>query len=817
MELFVNEGYDFPAQKIPESKKTDKWFEKCADAGIRIARMIKTTDQHYSEMESNYKLVNNILDKDEVEKALNPFKIKSKKLPVDYKNYPLINPALNLLSGEERKRPYNFMVSVINQDALTEKLDMISEEFQKFIAEMILDPNLEEEEVKQKVDKFGSYLKYDFKTAQEQLGNQVLEYLQATLDLKEEFNRGFLDLLISGDEIYVIEIIGGEPVLKKGSPLNFTFIRNNNSWKIEDSDIIVEEVFMSRGAIIDKYNEYLTDDQIKQIESGFKKGKKLNNQPKLAPTPEISSNEIVIVNDDNELVVDSQISDMYGNIKVTRVLWTGFRKVGVLSSYNEDMELEKTIVPETYQPNEELGENVKWIWIREWYEATKIGDFFIKKEPCQIQIRNMDNPSVCNPGIVGTTLYSIVNGVSNSLVSEAKSLQFMYNLYMAKLDLAIKKYKGRIGKLPLHLIPDNWDIDKWLYYAEYLGWAVEDAFSESSKPTFQGKPAGLFQQGAPVIDMSNGNEIQMYINLLEFIERRFADITGITPQRKGAISASETVGGVERSVIQSSNITEKWFAIHENTRKRALRVLLEAGKIAWRDKSFVKEYVLDHGTRNILKFDYSQFKTASYGVDIVDSSREMQALQALQNLSQAFLQNGGTLSMVASLHRINNLGELQRKIEEYEQQIQQMREEEARRQQEALQMELQAKERELQIQMEENEKDRQKDVLIAQIKANADITKAEINSYIGAENRDQNNNGIPDPIELAKVGNDRIKTEIEKYYKEKELKSRERIENKKIALKEKELKLREKENKMKKELEEKKMKTALKNKVPGEK
>ena len=429
----------------------------------------------------------------------------------------------------------------------------------------------------------------------------------------------------------------------------------------------------------------------------------------------------------------------------------------------------------------------------------------------------MDNPSVCNPGIIGTTLYSLSNSISTSLVGEAKALQLMYNLYMTKLDLAIKKYKGRIGKLPIHLIPDGWDVDKWMYYAEYLGWAVEDAFSESSKPVFQGRPAGLFQQGSPVIDLSTGNEIQTYIHLLEFIERRFADITGITPQRKGAISASETVGGVERSVLQSSNITERWFSIHENTRKRALRVLLEAGKIAWRGKSFVKEYVLDHGTKNLLQFDYNTFKTASYGVDIVDGARELEALQALRGMSQAFLQNGGSLSMVASLLRINNLGELQRKIETYEQQIQQMREQEAQRQQQMLQQQLEQKERELQISLEEGEKDRNKDVLIAQIRAEADIARAQIQTYTLSQDKDLDDNGVPDIIEVAKTTNDRIKEEINKYLKEKELKVKENIENKKIALKEKELKMKEKENKDKKELEEKKLKVALKNKVPGEK
>jgi hypothetical protein len=34
------------------------------------------------------------------------------------------------------------------------------------------------------------------------------------------------------------------------------------------------------------------------------------------------------------------------------------------------------------------------------------------------------------------------------------------------------------------------------------------------------------------------------------------EVMGITPQREGQVSNRETVGGVERSVLQSSHITE---------------------------------------------------------------------------------------------------------------------------------------------------------------------------------------------------------------------------------------------------------------------
>lgn len=809
---------DFPAQKISESQKTDKWFEECAKAGIKLAESIKNSDNHYKNKLSNYKLVNNIIDKEEIERALNPFKIKAKELPVEYKNYPLITPILNLLVGEERNINYNYMVSAINNDAVTEKLELQKEQFDQLLLQLITSEQLSEEQIQAKLEKFSKYLKYDFRTAYEVLGNQVLRYLDSTLDLKQVFNFGFLDFLISGDEIYVAEVINGEPVLRKGSPLNFTFILNNNSFKIEDSDIIVEEVFMSKGAIIDKFNEYLTDQQISALERGFS-----SSRIKKGDYTEISSKDLIIV-DNEDLLIDNGYTDQYGNIKVTRVVWAGFRKVGIVNFYNEDMELEKIIVPENYEPDEERGETVKWIWIKEWYETTKIGDFYIKKEPCAIQIRNIDNPSISNPGIVGNTLYSLSNGLVNSLVDDLKVLQYTYNLYMAKLELAIKKFKGRIGKLPLHLVPDDWDIDKWIYYAEYMGWAVEDAFAESNKPNFQGRPAGGFNQSSPFIDLSIGNEIQMYINMLDFIERRIEDISGVNRQRKGGVYASETIGGVERAVIQSSNITKKWFALHDDLRKRALRILVETAKIAWRNKSFVKEFVLDYGTREFIKFNYNDYKMASYGVDVVDTSKEFGAMQAIRQLSTAIIQNGGTLSMVATLYRIDNLGELQRKIQEFEEQIQQSKSKEMEQMQLIEQQKLKQKEMEIQIQLEEKEKDRQLELAKARINSETQIAIANIKNYANNSTVDINDNNIPDTLELSKLTESKIDREIKSYLKEKEIKLKEKqvnekisIEKEKLNLEKEKIKQNDKKLEIEKELKEKELDTMIKNKVVGEK
>ena len=816
----INPTY-FPAQKKSESEKNDKWFKECVDIGVGISQWgqgslrsanVRSTRRNKI---TNYNLRNDIIDPTEIERVTNPYRIDMEDFPNSYKNYPLINPAVNLLAGEERRRVFNPIVSVINSDAITSKVEKITEMFKEFAIKQIVSPNFSQEQAKREIEEFDKFRKYNFKDEHERMGSQVLNYLYNTQDLSEEFSRGFEDLLISAEEIYIVQVIGGEPVLRKGNPLNFYTLRSGNSWKFEDSDVIVEDLFIPIGKVIDWYHEYLTPEDIKALENGYTGRSNSSSMfsDQLVYPIGGSVNSIIpnveVVEDWNSISgYYSGAFDPEGNVRVTRVLWRGMRKIKIRTSFDEFGDIVKDLLPEQYVPNKELGEDIKEEWISEWYEGTRIaGDIYVKMQPCEIQMRHRDNPSICNPGIVGT-IFNVNTNVGRSLFDEAKDLQYLYNMFMYRLELAFTKYKGRIGKLPLHLIPDGWDVKKWLYYAEYMGWAVVDAFNESAKPSFRGKPAGVMNEGSSVIDLEMGNYIQNHISMLDFIERRLGDLIGITPQRKGAIDNRETVGGVERSVQQSSLITEKWFSVHDNTRKRALRALLEAAKVAWKGKSFVREFVLDNGTKEILDFDYNVFIESTYGVDITNGSNDTQALQAMRQLGETFIQNGGSISIVADLYRTKSVTDLQRKIETYEEELQ-------RRQQDAQNAELQSAQQaqqaqqefemyKLELESQEKELDRE----LAQYKINSDnetkITIAEIGNYFKNTGEDLNNNSIPDPLEIAAQALEerRHASEVfdkshERTLKERELKDKKDLKNRELDIKEMQMKHDERMQKLK--------------------
>jgi hypothetical protein len=216
LELTDNVGF-FPRQKRSEREKNEKFFKDCADVGIQLADandMIRTgTGVRSSKREKivAYDLFDDIVDKTEVEKTLDPLGMfNTTEFPATYKNYPLLNPNINLLCGEERKRVFNPQITVINADAISSKLDAKKDQFFNWYVQQLQAEGLDEKELEKRLQKFNKYINYSWQDIRERMGTQMLRYLYHTRDIKEEFSRGFEDLLISSEEIYFIDIIGDD-------------------------------------------------------------------------------------------------------------------------------------------------------------------------------------------------------------------------------------------------------------------------------------------------------------------------------------------------------------------------------------------------------------------------------------------------------------------------------------------------------------------------------------------------------------------------------------------------------------------------------
>ena len=810
----------FPPQKLSFTKKTKSWGEDCIKAGEDLA-IFKHTGirESYKNKLINYNLANDILDTTDLERVCNPMGIKQAKFPATMQNYPIANPKIDLLVGEERKRRFDWHARVINDDAISDKETAKADEVKNFLQnkiqeiqkaetvniEQIQDPKQKQEatqkmeaEIGEELQKLQKYLQYEFQDLRERMASHTLNYLYKSLDLQDMFSRGFEDALIAGEEIYCADIIAGEPTLRRVNPLNLHTVRSGESPYIDDADIIVEDSYFSPGMVIDDFHEYLSEKQVKDIDAGVTNNDSSDFITIGEKEHSIALDGIINTEDFNSNRNYGQFWDTEGNVRVTRVVWKSFKKVGELIYYDQETgERLETIVPENYIVQKELGEEVKWIWINEWWEGTRIGeDIFIKIQPRPVQFRSMTNLSKCSSGYAGMA-YNINSSRAKSLMDRMKPYQYLYNVFMYRTELAFAKAKGKIGSLDLAQVPDKWNVDQWMYYAEVHGWAVKDSFKEAKKGAAQGKLAGQMQNNTPVFDMELGNYIQQHIMMLQFIEAQLGKIAGVTEQRQGQIENRELVGNVERAVSQSSHITEKWFSVHDNIKKKAMAILLETAKHAYRTHTDKRiQYMLDDASTTTLLLNGQQFNEADYGIIISNNSNDEEMLNTLKSLGQAGLQADKlNFSQLMDLYMNPSIASMRRNLEQYEvekmQRDQQAQQAQQKQQEQTMQQQQQMAKEAQQFELDKMDREYYYKMEIEKMKGMLDVEK---------QAKDLDNDGIPDVVEVEKI-------QSQERLKLMEMSNKRELEGDKIDIDQAKLKLEEKKINIDKILKEKEIRS----------
>lgn len=797
--------YNFPKQKISSKEKNDEWAKQCIDsASALIFSKNERIRQTMYNKRINYNLANDILDEDEINRMFNPFGIKYGDFPTSTHNYNKLMSKIDLLVGEESKRNFDWKIVGTNSDSFNAFMEKKAEMLFNICMEELQNANFDENKVKDRITKLNKYLNYDYQDLQELVASKLLEYIFLEQKLKYKFNEGFKDLLICGEELYRIDIVSNNVIITRVNPLNLFTIRNGASNKLDDAEVIVEMGYYPVGRVVDEFYEYLTPKNIEELEDTLNNSTSGNFTNYGSTSPVWALPDVTTSTDNSPYQTNSMGTDYYsafynqqGECRVVRVRWKSRRKVYKLTYFDETGIQQEKIVSEFYKPNKNLGETTKELWINEWWEGTKIaGGIYVKMQPRPVQIRNINNAAICHSGYVGN-YYNINDNKVMSLMDRMKPFQYLYNLMWKKLELVLGRYNGAIVTLNLAAKPNNWDTEKWLYYMQAMGLLVQDPFNEGLSGVAQGKLAGNYNTFNPqVLDNQVGNYIQSMIQILSFIEKQIGDISGITQEREGSVQNVDTLGGVERSVTQSSHITEPYFMCHEELKLRVLQVTLEALKIAFKGSKKVKiQYILDDLGRQVIEFDAEDFASSEFGLNFTSGNKVTELQQLYKQLAQSMIQNDKiSISAIMDIYNDPSLASIRRKIESSEEnksnEIQQQQQAQFKAQQDQIAQQQQ-------FEVTEREKDRE----LEREKIQMDYEIALLNLEHQKEERDYNNDGIEDDknYELNK----------EKLNKDVELK-RKKLENDR-DLKLKQLEETKRINKIKEQQKEKEI--AIKNKI----
>lgn len=739
--MAYNVSGGFPSQQLSFSKKNKSWRRKCVDFGDDHSLLhYNLTRKSVDSMKINYDLLHGILHIHDLRFLLNPFNLEASFIPDNIQHYPIINSKLEVLKGEESKRLFDFRVIVTNPNAVSEIEEEKNRRVNEVLQELIADTSQSEEEFNEALEKYSDYFQYEYQDKREVQGNLWLNHYIKELELPQLFNKGFEDAYTVGEEIYQCDIVGGEPYVEKLDPREVRIIRSGTSSKIEDADMIIIEQYWNPGRIVDTYWDQLSKKDIEEImETPDRMGSGYSDSMDNIdarygllpiPFPEWTAGDKIMNLFDDETGTTLAPYDLNGNVRVLRVYWKSRRKIKKVKSYDpETGEEQFNFYPETYYCDSDKGEEEQVFWINEAWEGTKIGkDIYVNMRPRPIQYNRLSNPSRCHFGIIGS-IYTNNGEVPFSLVDIMKPYSYLYDICHDRLNKTLAKNVGKVIRMDMAKVPKGWDADKWLYYINVNGVAVENSWNEGDYGAATGRlAASLNNASSGVIDASLGTEISQYINLLEWISNKTGELAGISKQREGQISNRETVGGVERATLQSSHSTEWLFFPHESVKKRVLECLLETAKIAYKGRKVKFDYILSDGSKKVMEMDGNQFAECDYGL-IVDSSSGSQELnQKLDTLAQAGLQNQLIdFSTMMKLFSTISMSEKQRLVESCERRMrderQQQQEQQMQLQQQQMQQQAQIAQQQQELQYRMHQEDNETKILVAQINGEAESAR----------------------------------------------------------------------------------------------
>ena len=568
---------------------------------------------------------------------------------------------------------------------------------------------------------------------------------------------------------------------------------------------------LSVAEVYDRYNNKLTEKDLNKLQEMLT-GRPSNDMGDKDPVDNFTGIQMKIY--DNPLYDQKSRHQ----INVWHCCWKSFKKIYYVTYFDETGTPQTEIVDESYKKTG-MEISVEPDWIIEVWEGYRAGsDLYFGIQPLEYQHVSIDNPNSQKLPYTGA-VYSNTNSKPRSLVSILKPLQYMYIVLWYRLELAIARDKGKVVNMDITQIPKSMNItpDRWMHYLSSVGVNFINPYEEGwNVPGREGGKPATFNQ-ITSLDLTMSNVIAEYIQLMDKIEELAGTISGITEQRQGQVSTHELVGNVERSVVQSSHITEPLFWVHNQCKRHALNMLLNTAKGAWEQSGKKKlSYIFDNGERAYIDIA-DKFYYEDMDVFVSDTSKDMENIQKLQQLIQPAMQNGASLLEAAEVLTNDNFNIIKQKLKEMQdrqEQIQQQAQE--AEQQQAIQLQqMQNEQREQELMLEEAKMD------LERYKIDADnqtkIAVAEISTYRGTEEKDINENQIPDPLEMAKAATAQRKVDSDAYTKRVEAKYKNEIENKKIELEKERMKhemdLQAAKDEAAMEREKLKARTALKNKT----
>ena len=705
----------------------------------------------------NFMMYHNKLIPQDYENDLsNPYLTEdgSMKTVAPIKNRDIVSPKIKSLVNNEDTRLFNYRAISQNKNTSSRKQEVRIEKIKGYVLEEIqslvnfeaekkfreqsgkgmskaqenqLRQEIEQEKQKITPDKLEKYMSRDHLEAVEEMANQLIAYFIKKQDLVNKFRKGCTYSAIVGEEVYLVSDVNGElNVELLNSIRDMGYNKKDDSNLIQDFEWFWAETYMDKTEILSKFN--LTNSEIKKLS-------KLET-----PTT-------------NEMFSEEAYNHDVGNkICVVRCAWKDFRKFGLLKRPGQ----ETIVVTEDYELREDNQETLEWKWGIEVYEAVKVGDFYPEE---MMRVVPGNKPSANNLykrdlPFIGAVLDADL-GYPVSPLDRMYDIQKDYNVTIRTLRALMASDKGKKLMMNIGAIPTsaNIDLNQWMYFLEQNNIAFFNPNEEGNRGV-----AGDAGSVAKEINLSLANDIQKYIEIGEYLDRKAGEVIGVSKAMEGSIKKGEAVSNVQQEIQQNTYILESFYSLHAIVKRNVLRRIIELAPYIYRGNKASQKlsYVLDDLSIKILEVDYDLIRENNINVFVDNTPNTAKIMQMIEQYSHASIQTGkAVVSDIIKAMQATNLRQAQEIMEESERkQSQELHQQNM----ELEQVKQSGLEKQHDLMMEIKEKDHQNNLEAIRLKAELDyrrdIDKQTILALGFNEDKDMDKDGMPDVLEVQKFGVD---------------------------------------------------------------
>ncbi len=780
----------FPDQfKTQKQKEKPSYIKNTMDyfANRAYAEYVRNRDTFVK----NYDLVKGILRKedfyeDENVKSFADMLEGNLDLPSYVKQYSILTTPLNELVGEMSKRPDTSKIKAFDAESKDEELEFKTQLMHQYIlmkarekvmarAEGMTEEEIQEATIAEIEDDL-----IDYTSQGEKWANHTLENLKVEFGTKEQQEEAFRDLMISNREFYHIY----EDNSATGFCSEVTNPRNTWFLTTPDKKYISDPSGRGRGAyaagtvevmelseIIEKHPE-LTKEEIDHLRTSLEDYGLINARESTLTRPGVQPGIDSIEYDtydplvlQTRMLIESEMKENNDELKdflgltsnvssfgykyvVVTSYWMSKKKVGELT-YEEDGQVYTMLVDENYKPGSHPGEiSLVWGWVNQMYQGKKFGPDIYHMKPYKLL------PYI---PIIGT-VYEWKNTEGRSLIDLMKPFQVIYNICINQMYELLRKEKGNVAVVNIRRVPrvkdgdGQDDIDIWEMEAMERGIMFDDDSPENTKAPVTNTSV------ARNIDLTRTAEIQNRYNLAVQMKNECWELIGMSKQRLGSITASETATGTNTAIQQSYTQTEPYFVAHEYVRNQYYQALVDAAQYIESQKpESTVSYINSEGVSSFIKVTQNDISLRDLRVYATNRPEDTQMYNEVRQLSQAVIQNGGTISDVIELYGNKSVRELKRtfgKIRDKQEQMLREQQEMQQRQvemQNATQQQLAAMQQEqAMIEMENQNYQNQLDRLNKKELAIISAT-----GYGQVAGEDTNSDGVIDALEISKIAAER--------------------------------------------------------------